>query len=458
MVHFLVGKDQFLPEKTQQIYSRLLPALLVSVLNAIILSYFLWNEVPRLRLSVWLSCVLTLTILRLLSFLVFNKSESKDAKPYLWVNLYLAGLFLSGLLWGSAGILIFPKYSISHQIFVAFVLGGMTAGAIASASMLRFGYYLFSIPALLPIIVRFLFMPEEIHVGMGIMSFIFLVYCLLISRNFHLRSVELLKIRHQNEQEIERRRKSEKVLIQYKDELEETIDDRTKDLKRTNEELRLEAIERQKTELALQESENKLKNIFNTSIPICITNTDYEIILSNNSYKNIFARNEQSEPSIKCYDSRPGQVCHTDNCPMKRVLSGEKEVLCEPSKTNADSSKQYFIVTAKPLLNSNGQVDGIVECFQDITDRKRLEIERDNLIKELEKTLAEIKTLKGILPICSKCHKIRDDEGYWHQVDQYVTDHTEAEFSHGICKECADELYGGEDWYKEGKKKGKFTS
>jgi DNA-binding response OmpR family regulator len=69
-------------------------------------------------------------------------------------------------------------------------------------------------------------------------------------------------------------------------------------------------------------------------------------------------------------------------------------------------------------------------------------------IGELQRALAEIKTLRGIVPICASCKKIRDDKGYWNQVEVYVRDHTEAEFSHGICPECMKKLYpefAGED-------------
>ncbi len=65
-----------------------------------------------------------------------------------------------------------------------------------------------------------------------------------------------------------------------------------------------------------------------------------------------------------------------------------------------------------------------------------------------KKQLLEIKTLQGILPICSSCKNIRDDEGYWVQVEAYVTSHTHAHFSHGICPSCMESLYGGEEWYK----------
>jgi hypothetical protein len=76
-------------------------------------------------------------------------------------------------------------------------------------------------------------------------------------------------------------------------------------------------------------------------------------------------------------------------------------------------------------------------------ERTRLVLEqaREALITDLKQSLTDIKQLRGILPICSNCKKIRDDAGYWHQVDVYISRHTEADFSHGLCEECARKLY-----------------
>jgi len=68
-----------------------------------------------------------------------------------------------------------------------------------------------------------------------------------------------------------------------------------------------------------------------------------------------------------------------------------------------------------------------------------LEIKND----ELEKSLNEIKVLKGILPLCAHCRKVRDTEGYWKQLEAYISEHSEAEFSHGICENCAQEHFPG---------------
>lgn len=79
----------------------------------------------------------------------------------------------------------------------------------------------------------------------------------------------------------------------------------------------------------------------------------------------------------------------------------------------------------------------------DITESRKAAAEREEVIQELQLALEQIKTLRGIVPICASCKKIRDDQGYWEQVDAYLARHTEAQFSHGICPECLKNLYPG---------------
>lgn len=99
-----------------------------------------------------------------------------------------------------------------------------------------------------------------------------------------------------------------------------------------------------------------------------------------------------------------------------------------------------FAVSGKSLLCS---------IIHDISERKSAERERERLITELQKTLSEVQTLQGFLPICSSCKKIRDDKGYWNQIEVYIERHSDALFSHGLCPECMDKLYSDEDWYKK---------
>jgi len=74
-------------------------------------------------------------------------------------------------------------------------------------------------------------------------------------------------------------------------------------------------------------------------------------------------------------------------------------------------------------------------------ERKKMMVEREKLMQELKNALDKVKLLSGFLPICCSCKKIRDDEGYWQQIELYISNHSDVEFSHGICQECSEKLY-----------------
>ena len=84
---------------------------------------------------------------------------------------------------------------------------------------------------------------------------------------------------------------------------------------------------------------------------------------------------------------------------------------------------------------------GLVVSGLDITVRISYAQEREKLIDSLQAALDQVKTLSGLLPICSQCKKIRDDSGYWQQIEKYVQEHSRAEFSHSLCPQCAHKLY-----------------
>jgi PAS domain S-box-containing protein len=92
-------------------------------------------------------------------------------------------------------------------------------------------------------------------------------------------------------------------------------------------------------------------------------------------------------------------------------------------------------------FDQEGILLGGFGTVQDITDRKRAEEERERLIHELQEALAKVKTLSGMLPICAGCKKIRDDKGYWNQLEDYISEHSEALFTHGLCPGCLEKAY-----------------
>ena len=111
------------------------------------------------------------------------------------------------------------------------------------------------------------------------------------------------------------------------------------------------------------------------------------------------------------------------------------------SPMDGPSGEQWFQGRVAPLHMDGASPDCVLWTVINITDKKQAEMERGRAMAELEKALAEINTLKGILPICSACKMIRDESGVWHPLEDYISDHSDADFSHGICPGCKRELY-----------------
>ena len=92
------------------------------------------------------------------------------------------------------------------------------------------------------------------------------------------------------------------------------------------------------------------------------------------------------------------------------------------------------------VADEAGNITGFLGVIGDITERKHNEAEREKLIGELQKALAEVKTLSGLIPICGWCKSIRSDKGFWQSVEQFVGTRTDATFSHGICPTCKEKM------------------
>jgi len=136
----------------------------------------------------------------------------------------------------------------------------------------------------------------------------------------------------------------------------------------------------------------------------------------------------------------------------RRIKSVERlrdiPIIMVTAKTEESDLEAAFSVGAmdyiiKPLRSIELLVRSrsALNLKKEIDRRKNREQELLNLNKELKDSIETIKTLRGLIPICASCKKIRDDKGYWNQIETYIQKHSEAEFSHGICPECARKLY-----------------
>ena len=190
---------------------------------------------------------------------------------------------------------------------------------------------------------------------------------------------------------------------------------------------------REKAELALRKSQEEWEKTFNAITDIVsLQDTSMKIVKINKTGCDTLGLPYEDIIGHHCYEFFHGS---NEPCPECPLLVTKETFKPYTQEITHEKLGKTFLVSASPVLDDQGKLTHIAHVAKDIT---------------------EIKALRGIIPICAKCHKIRNDEGYWQRVEQYIAEHTEAVFSHGMCKPCSDELYGGQDWYENAKKTGEI--
>lgn len=237
-------KEQLRGLLVRQLYALVPVGLSAAVSSGGILVLVLWSELPHGRLLIWLAAMLSLALLQYLLMIVYRNRPAAAESASPWFALFIAVFASNGLVWGSTALFLFPHDSLAHQVFVAFVLGGMTAGAAGTFSATFSAFLAFSAPAFLPVVVRFFLINDDLHLAMGTLLIIFagsMVVCAL--------------------------RVNQAIVSSFRQGLEnlDLIADLTESnarLGRLNALLEHEIAQRQKAEEALRQSESTYRTIF----------------------------------------------------------------------------------------------------------------------------------------------------------------------------------------------------
>ncbi|MCP4695020.1 MAG: response regulator [Desulfobacterales bacterium] len=129
---------------------------------------------------------------------------------------------------------------------------------------------------------------------------------------------------------------------------------------------------------------------------------------------------------------------------VKGLSIGAVDYITKPIQVETVMARVDTHMTIRKLQRTVEETNKLLEVNNKLLHEKNA---------ELEEALSNIKMLKGLVPICGKCKKIRDDNGFWNQLETYIEKHSEVLFSHGLCPECMDELYGEQEWYIKSKRK-----
>ncbi len=220
-------------------------------------------------------------------------------------------------------------------------------------------------------------------------------------------------------------------------------------------------------------AEHEWKDVFDTITDmVTIHDVDFNIIDANKAAKHIFGLPRLDTGGVKCFRYYHGSESPPEGCPSCSCFQTGQPVSFESYEPHL---KMFIEIRAIPRFDRHGNFTGLVHIVRDITRRKRVEEElqvhrdhlewlvrertaamaeanlqlkreiherqlaeedRERLITELQEAIENIKTLRGLLPMCAWCNRIRDEAGSWKKVDIYLTEHTDASFTHGICPEC----------------------
>lgn len=199
--------------------------------------------------------------------------------------------------------------------------------------------------------------------------------------------------------------------------------------------------ERRKSDEALQDSQERFHDLFeNTTDLIQSIDPAGHFLYVNPAWRQTMGYDEKEIKRLSLADIlAPEELAHCQAA-FGEVMAGKPIDKIETVFIAKDGRRVFVEGNASAKLK-DGKPAYTRTIFHDITARKQAETEMERLIAELQKSLAEVKTLSGLLPICSWCKKIRDDKGYWNQLESYISQHSSVGFSHGVCPECLRKHY-----------------
>ena len=198
---------------------------------------------------------------------------------------------------------------------------------------------------------------------------------------------------------------------------------------------------RRRAEMELRASEEKFRGIAEISLAGIYIIQDENFIYVNKKFAEIFGYSVE-----ECINDMPfRQTIYPEDLELVREqigrrISGKVSSVNYTFRGMKKSGEIIHVEIFGSTIHFAGK-SAVAGSILDITARRQVEEQREKLIEELQKALSEVKTLQGFLPICSYCKKIRDDKGYWSQIESYIHKHSDAQFSHGICPECIKKNY-----------------
>ena len=388
-------RSQIRADQVKQLYDRAPLGMIATAINAVALAYVLWKVVPHHDLTTWLACLFLVTTVRAVQVYRYRLKPPSAAEVQTRETQFIIGLALSGIVWGAAALFLFPVDSLTHQVFLAFVLGGMVAGAAGTLSVIRAAFLSYSIPVLLPLIFRFFSFGDEIHATMGGMIVLFAVLIHSAAQQVHSMSKLSIKLHFANRSlvtylasakegveklneelrtEIAERKKAEEELQKHRDHMGLLVQERTLEWERANARLQEEIKAHTVSEDLRRQSEVYFRSLIENALDlITVLDGSGKILFESPSIERLlgYRRDELIGAVVFEYLHPDDRSAAQDTFTRLLRAPGTSELI-EIRVLHRDGSWRIFESIGKSLIDADQAVRIIVNS-RDSTERKMLE-------------------------------------------------------------------------------------
>jgi PAS domain S-box-containing protein len=238
--------------------------------------------------------------------------------------------------------------------------------------------------------------------------------------------------------DITERKQTEEILCKYREHLEDLVKERTAELAAANERLQKDMARRRRAEEKLRESEERFRRIFEDGpLGIVTFGQDLKVLNTNKAICRMLGYSSQELAGRSLGDVTYSEDKVKAQELLRQLLEGDIPLFQLEKRCIRKNGDLLWTSMMTTALRPHDDESFYGLCMiEDISNRKLAEQEKERLFQELQVAMANIKTLRGLLPTCAWCRKVRDDDGYWKKVETYIEEHSDASFTHGICPEC----------------------
>jgi PAS domain S-box-containing protein len=356
------------------IYKQSYVGITITIINAVALTYLIWYEVDQQNLVFWFSSLLLITGLRAVLVYQYHHSRGSAYQTKLWGRIYIIGLALTGILWGSTMVITFPSDSLTHQLCIALLLCGIIATAISLYAVVPLAIVAFSLPIFLAWIFRFLNFNDPIHMIIAGMAMLYLGIMILTSHNIARTHRQLLTTRF---------------------DLANRVSEGSQALKESNAYLQTEIKDRKNIEERLRQERDRLETITTTiGAGLAVISKKYRLLWTNRIFEDIFG----GGVGKPCYTAQFQRDSQCETCGARTVFEeGSEKVVHERECLNVDGKPMWFQIVTTPIRNEEGRIRAALALVLPITERKEAEAAQFRMTQKLQearKTEA-IATLAG---------------------------------------------------------------